>query len=348
MLPQISSRVDLAIQRMKEESEVRGAVDVYKWFLFMATDVIGELSFGESFQMLEEKKKNQYIEDLEDVAKVSAYRVAFPFFFDLAARCDNRVPFVRKIVLISQRLAKYSKQSVARYQKQVDLDPTNAPPTFFTKLFKAEEDEKLSFEDIVTNAQTFIIAGSDTTANVLTYFVWTLCERPALRDALLQELRALPGDFAESDLRELPLFNQTIEETLRLYAPAPDHLPRVVPPGGAHIGGYYLGEGTTVAAQAYTMHRDPAIFENPDQFNPQRWANPTKAMKEAFMTFGRGSRICIGLHLAYIELRLAAARFLLEFPTARVSHREGMSDKDMQMVSTFLLSPKGKRCLVEA
>lgn len=53
MEPIISSRVHMAIGRIEEEMEKRGAADVFKWWLFMATDVIGELSFGESFRMLE-------------------------------------------------------------------------------------------------------------------------------------------------------------------------------------------------------------------------------------------------------------------------------------------------------
>lgn len=53
LLPAITSRVELAIQRMKEDMQTRGFVDVFKWCLFMTTDVIGELAFGESFQMLE-------------------------------------------------------------------------------------------------------------------------------------------------------------------------------------------------------------------------------------------------------------------------------------------------------
>lgn len=51
--PVVEQRVELAIQRMKEETKTRGATDVLKWFLFMATDTVGELSFGESFRTLE-------------------------------------------------------------------------------------------------------------------------------------------------------------------------------------------------------------------------------------------------------------------------------------------------------
>lgn len=51
--PVVEQRVELAIQRMREETRVRGATDVLKWFLFLATDTVGELTFGESFRTLE-------------------------------------------------------------------------------------------------------------------------------------------------------------------------------------------------------------------------------------------------------------------------------------------------------
>jgi cytochrome P450 len=53
MEPLIEARVRLAIRRIQEEMEARGTVDVYKWWIFMATDIIGELCFGDSFHMLE-------------------------------------------------------------------------------------------------------------------------------------------------------------------------------------------------------------------------------------------------------------------------------------------------------
>lgn len=56
VLPEVESKVRLAVQRIGEEMQERGSADVWKWWLFMATDVIGELSFGESFRMLEYKK----------------------------------------------------------------------------------------------------------------------------------------------------------------------------------------------------------------------------------------------------------------------------------------------------
>jgi hypothetical protein len=57
---------------------------------------------------------------------------------------------------------------------------------------------------------------------------------------------------------------------------------------------------------------------------------------------------CIGLHLAMIELRLAIALFFTQFPNAKVSTHDGMCDEDMQPVIYFGLSPRGKRCFINA
>lgn len=58
--------------------------------------------------------------------------------------------------------------------------------------------------------------------------------------------------------------------------------------------------------------------------------------------------VCIGIHLARIELRLATALFFRRFPDARISKKEGMSSEDMLMKCFFLMTPKGHRCLIEA
>ena len=141
----------------------------------------------------------------------------------------------------------------------------------------------------------YIVAGSDTTANTLTYLVWAVCRHPEVKAALVTELETLPASgFGDGELKQLPYLNQVVEETLRLYSAAPSTLPRRVPPGGAVLAGHWLEGGTTVSSQAYTLHRDPETFSFPDNFNPSRWERPTKDMKDAFFAFGGGSRGKLG------------------------------------------------------
>ncbi|PNY23763.1 sterigmatocystin biosynthesis P450 monooxygenase [Tolypocladium capitatum] len=347
LIPTVHDRVELAVEKIGAEMKALGYADVCKWWLFMTTDVIGELTFGDSFRMLELGRKNDYARELERIGRMLSIRTTFPSLGRLSRVLPFPLPVVSGAVRAGLMLTTYATQSLERYQGLVAANPDLVPQTLFTKLFQAGEDG-MAFNEIRDEAQAYIVAGSDTTATSLTYLTWAVCRNPGLREALVEELRTLPEGYAEAQLRDLPFLNMVIDETLRLYGAAPAILPRSVPPGGAELAGYRFQEGDVVSTQAYSMHRDPVIFPRPDEFIPTRWASPTKLMKDSFMPFGRGPRVCIGMHLALIELRLAVARFFLAFPEARMSSAEGMCDEDMEPSVYFLQVPSGGRCLVQS
>ncbi|EMR72937.1 putative cytochrome p450 protein [Eutypa lata UCREL1] len=343
LLPQVDTKVRLAVHRISEEMYTRGAADISKWWMFMTTDVIGELSFGESFRMLE---YGEYIHDLESVGKSLALRVAFPILRYISPYLP--LPIISHAFAAQRRSETYAKQSLQRHRDLVENDPDNVKPTLFSTMYKAGDKETLTMGEILNNARSYIIAGSDTTSNTLTYLIWSVCRDPDIKKQLLEELNMLSEDFTDRDLKALPYMNRVIDETLRLYSAAPGGLPRSVPEGGATFGKHWLPGGTVVLTQAYSLHRNEEAFPDAEKFDPSRWENPTQAMKEAYMPFGGGSRVCIGMHLAYMELRLATARFFRTFPNATMSSVEGMSDKDMEQGLYFLMSPRGGRCLIQA
>ncbi|GAQ42808.1 cytochrome P450 [Aspergillus niger] len=342
--PLIEARIRFTMQRMQEEMATRKVADVQKWFFFMSSDIIGELSFGDSFRMLEQGKKNLHIKDLEIAALVGESRVAFPWLFRLAEFLP--LPLLREANKSRNRFVDYADESINRYKRLLDASPDNVKPTLFSKLYNGGK-EGLSDAEIRDDATDLIVAGSDTTANTLTYLTWAVCKTPVIRQALVAEVATLPERFSDKDIRKLTYLNQVIDEALRLYPAVPCALPRVAPPQGATLGGHWVPGESTVTTQLWSLHRDPIAFPEPEKFNPSRWASPTKEMKDAFMPFGVGTRNCLGLHLARIELRLATAHFFRQFPRSEVSSREGMSDEDMEQVLHFLLSTKGHRCLLE-
>ncbi|PYI16250.1 cytochrome P450 CYP684A2 [Aspergillus japonicus CBS 114.51] len=342
--PLIRARVSQAIDGLGRDMAATGAGDVYKWMLFMATDIIGEMSFGESFRMLDSGQKSQYSNDLERIALTGIIRTTFPTMFKLAATLP--LPYFRETVKAVNRLESYAVASIGRYYGMLKQNPKDPKPTLFTKLYDAGENG-LSEKEIIAEARTFIVAGSDTTAVTLTYLIHAVCQNPQIRDTLVAEVAQLPADFTDRDLRGLPYLNRVILESLRLYSAVPSALRRAVPAGGAHLAGYSLPAGVTVGTQSYSLHRDEKIFPDAERFEPDRWVSPTQAMKDASLPFGGGSRVCLGIHLARIELRLATAMFFRRFPQARVSSRYGMSEADMVMETFFLMAPKGHRCLIE-
>lgn len=281
--PLISDRVHLAVNRMSNELESRGVMDVFKWWFYMTTDVIGELSFGESFRMLDSgevsyqsalaingdtwliPQKNQYITDLQSLGAISPIRTTFPSLVLLASRLP--LPVFRKVSDMSKRLKEYAQQSIDRYKRVIE-ESDDPKPTLFTKLYNAGKDG-MSDVEIRNDAQAYIVAGSDTTAITLTYLVYSVCKDVNVREKLVAEVASLPEKYTDRALRDLPYLNQVIDETLRLHTVVSMGLPRVVPQEGANLSGYQLPGGVAVATQAYSLHRKEDIFPE-----PYKWVFP--------------------------------------------------------------------------
>jgi len=250
------------------------------------------------------------------------------------------LPSIQHFRNCDNRLTSYGRTAIGRNKALSDKGETTR--TLFNKIVAEAENPLTALTDdkLALEARSFIIAGSDTTARSLTYLIWATLKHPSVKQHLQDEVDRLPMVFSSKDTTELPYLMATIKETLRLYGAAPGSLPRSVPSGGRTLGGHLLPEGTTVSTQAWTLHRDAAIFEKPLEFIPERWFEPTQNMKDAYMPFGGGSRICIGLHLAYMEMALAAAKFFRACPTATIKTR----DEDMEVENYFVIAPKGHKC----
>lgn len=137
---------------------------------------------------------------------------------------------------------------------------------FATVLAEGEKDEGgLTDAQVQVEAGNLIVAGSDTTAISQTFLTWAVLSQPALQKALEEEVNAVEGPLDDVTLEKLPVLNAVIEESLRLYGAVPGSLPRVVPKGGATLGGYYIPEGVTVGTQCWSMHRDPTLFPDPEK-----------------------------------------------------------------------------------
>lgn len=128
---------------------------------------------------------------------------------------------------------------------------------------------------------------------------YELARNPEVQAELHRELVAAfpnpekPLDFVV--LEKLPILDGVCREALRIHAPIPSYLERVIAENGLQIEGYNIPKGTVTGMQAYTNHRDPHVYPQPDEFIPHRWFEPTEEMKANFLPFSAGPRACIGL-----------------------------------------------------
>ncbi|KAK9799880.1 putative Cytochrome P450 [Seiridium cardinale] len=345
MQPIIDDLARLAIENMRQEAgSSAGSVDVLKWWTLFAMDTIGQLSIGESFGMVESGVKNEFAEDISNAGSVLPLRTAFPTLIWIGNYLP--LPFFRNIALSRQRIVAHMSQRTAAYLKLMKEDTDKGKGTIFSSLVRGNSAE-LTPLDLTIESLSYITAGTDTTAVTLAYLIWAVCRDPGIKERLVRELQPLPESPTYKDVKNLPYLNCVIQEALRRYGAAPGALPRDVPKEGLTVGSHHIPGGVVVSTQGYSLHRDSKIFPDPEKFNPSRWEHPTQEATDSLMAFGTGPRGCIGVHLAKMELRLVTALFFKNFPGAKVSKQGGMSDADMDEMTSFLLMPRGHRCLIE-
>ncbi|KIW93880.1 uncharacterized protein Z519_05195 [Cladophialophora bantiana CBS 173.52] len=338
----VSDRARLAVSKMKEEAD-RGDCDVMKWWTLMATDVIANVAFGDDSRLLEAGQKSSYIDDLELASMIFGLVGEVPWLYKMMRIAAPA--FTRKCDTALQNVVTYGLSAASRARGKVSLSRHN----IIKGLIDASRAEGATMTDfsLGSQASALIVAGSGTTAVTLTYAVWAILQHPDVRQKLEQEVSQLPDDYNDTALEKLPYLNAVITETLRLYGSAPGALPRTTPAKGIEVNGLYIPPGVTLTTQSYTMHRDPAVFNDPETYDPDRfYLKPLEgAQKYAFGPFGGGTRICLGIHLAQMELRHGLAEFFRECRHLELS--EATTPASMRMENYFLISPISKRCMVK-
>ncbi|XP_059636666.1 ent-kaurene oxidase-like [Cornus florida] len=161
-----------------------------------------------------------------------------------------------------------------------------------------------------------IIETSDTTLVTTEWAMYELAKDPMRQDRLYQEIRDVCGSnkIKEENLCQLPYLFAVFHETLRKYSPAP-----VIPLRYVHedtqLGGYYIPAGTEIAINIYGCNMDKKLWENPEEWNPERFIDgkydPMDLHKT--MAFGGGKRVCAGSLQAMLISCTAIARLVQEF-----------------------------------
>jgi cytochrome P450 len=150
---------------------------------------------------------------------------------------------------------------------------------------------------------TIILAGHETTANALSFALYLVAQHPQVQQRLHEEAFAVLGSRTPeaADYPRLLYANQVFAETLRLYPPVWVTARTCFRP--YKIAGFDIPVGASVLAPQYVVQRDGRFFENPDVFDPERFAPGAKASRPryAYFPFAGGSRQCIGEGLAWME-----------------------------------------------
>jgi cytochrome P450 len=158
-------------------------------------------------------------------------------------------------------------------------------------------------DDIIRDQMlTMLIAGHDTSTALLAWTFALFGQHPDIHTRLVQEV-----DSAQKS----PLLDQVIKESLRLYPPI--HIGNRIVAEVMDFEDHKISSDERMFYSIYLTHRDPAIWENADQFRPERFSHGRKTPPFAYVPFGGGPRSCIGSAFGQAEARLVIARLLRNF-----------------------------------
>jgi len=205
-----------------------------------------------------------------------------------------------------------------------DPETDEGPGDLLSILLRARDRGEQTDKQIRDETMTILLAGHDTTALTLTYSWYLLSQHPTVEARLHEELdEQLGGDPPTvADIPALDLVGRVIDESMRLYPPIYALFRDLAEP--VTFGGYTVPEDATIMLSQWAMHRSERFWDDPEQFDPDRWAGDDDRPRFAYFPFGAGPRHCIGKHLAELEAKLILARTAQEY---RLEHtRDGEPD----------------------
>ncbi|KAF2653597.1 cytochrome P450 [Lophiostoma macrostomum CBS 122681] len=314
--PTVERYVSAMIEQLKAPVAGRlwkeRTVDLVDWLIYVAFDISGDLSFGESFDCVKNGKAHYWVEISHDFGKGLAALAAI-----------NHYPPMHKLLRyvlpqkVMQRQIDHRKMSTAKTRARLALDTDR--PDFVTPAKKyADKKDALTMEEWELNMAIVIFAGSETTATALSAILHELVQNLGAMHRLTREIRdtfEVEGDISVASTGGLPYLNAVINEGLRLGPPVVTGVPREVPEGGDTICDQFVPGGTFVAFNQFSANRQSYNFRNPNSFIPERFLDldPKANDMSAFQPFGIGRHSCIGIKLAYGEMRYILARLLFAF-----------------------------------
>ncbi|ETS74389.1 hypothetical protein PFICI_14255 [Pestalotiopsis fici W106-1] len=318
--PIINQYIDLFIQRIHEHCfGSEKPVDLAAWFNFTTFDIIGDLAFGEPFGCLKKSDYHPWVKTIFEMARAGTVLQATSHWSSLQKLMLMMVP--RSMMDEHRKHAEMAKlklsKRLARESERSDL---------VDGLLKEVNGKSITLQEVQANASVLVIAGSETTATLLSGVTFLLLVNPDALKTLTNEVRdafQAEGEISHETVTKLPYLMACLNEALRLYPPVPLGLPRVVPQGGALICGRHVPESSVVSIHQYAIYHREKYWTDPFGFHPERFLDVKGFENDdraTFQPFHLGSRGCLGRNLAYLESRLVLARLLWNFDLRIAEH----------------------------
>ncbi|KAH9904906.1 cytochrome P450 [Xylariomycetidae sp. FL2044] len=296
----------------------RYSIDVSTDFTRLALDIVALTTMDSRLNSFYREDSHPFVSEFGAMVAQTPWRAVSPAWYRWMQwranrKFDEHNEYIRSFCadVLAQRRAREAKDTELESRKDV----------FTAMLHKRDPVTGKQLDDscIIDNMITFLFAGHDTTAGLLSLMFYHFLKNPEIYAKVRQEVDSVLGSGAVTPehLNKLPYIKSCVRETLRLEPPIPAFSVRHNKEEPLVIGGRYaIHRDHTIQILVPVLHRDPALYgDDADEFRPERMSeeNFSKLPKHAFHPFGHGVRNCIGSEFAMQEAMVATAVLFQRF-----------------------------------
>ncbi|KAK4719783.1 hypothetical protein R3W88_018121 [Solanum pinnatisectum] len=322
----VRSRVlTILIQQLRSDSAATEGIRLIDHFSYAMFYLLVLMCFGENIDEAQVK----LIHDVQRRWMQSAGRfINLSFFPRSLQKIIYRKQWKELIQLIQDQESVFMPLIEARMKAKTEEDVVAYADTLLN-LESPEKKRKFNQGEIVSLCSEFLTAGSDTTATSLQWIMANLVKYPSIQEKLYQEISEVvsreyskPDGLKEEDLEKMPYLKAVILEGLRRHPPGHFLHPHTVTEE-VELNGYVIPKDVAVNFMVADMGLDPQVWENPLDFNPDRFLSVDGDDTEVFdiigvreikmMPFGAGRRVCPGYGMAMLHLEYIVANLIWHF-----------------------------------
>ncbi|KIW11714.1 hypothetical protein PV08_11016 [Exophiala spinifera] len=332
-MPVIQDKLAVMCARLDEiaRNGRREVLDLEAVYLALTTDVLTQCSYGWTYDYIHNPEWAMTWKLVNTGGRASA---AIVRSFPLIGAIVRSMPLSVAIRLVPPvGFMKSWMQRVGIQVKKIKSDPEmmkmirtekRRKDTIFAQILSSDLPEgELSDQRLIDEGVLIATAGSETTAWAITITTYHVMKNPEVRERLREELREVEipkGDTVApwTNLEHLPYLTAVIKEGVRMAGGMLSRLPRICEKDIVYKE-WVIPAGTPIAMTPHLVLIDEKVFPEPRKFIPERWLDQvdegktTSRLDKYIVAFGKGSRNCIGMHLAYAQLYMSVAAMVQRY-----------------------------------
>lgn len=274
--------------------------DINKYLKYLTFEIACQILFGEKVQI-----NHKLYEAFSDLKKGNVPTL-LAVINKSAIQIDPNVERAKQIIrdFVDQLIERRRKEASEAQDVLSELLRARDPKTGYEMSAQQLHDEVL----------TLMLAGHETTENALLWTFYLLGKHPEVKAKVFAEIDTYfsSGELTIATLEKLKCLKMVFQESMRVLTPVWQVVVRQTPED-IQIGEYRIPANAKLMISPFLTHRHQDFWENPEEFNPDRFADESSIHKCSYIPFGFGARQCIGMDLSYLEALAILALFLQKF-----------------------------------